>query len=80
MIRIMSGMCSIIAQDCLMITKPQTLRPCMSTLTSFSTIAEGDFWVCRTGLPGPLADGYPASESEEEDEADEDSNGASHAL
>ncbi|KAF8470987.1 hypothetical protein DFH94DRAFT_770526 [Russula ochroleuca] len=28
-----------------------------------------------TGLPGPLADGYsPTSESEEEDEADEDSN------
>lgn len=52
----------------------------MSTLTSNSKMSEGDFWVCRTGLPGPLTDGYPASESEEEDEADEDSNGASHAL
>jgi hypothetical protein len=44
-------------------------------------MAEDDLWACRTGLPGPLADGYsPTSESEEEDEADEDSNGASHAL
>ena len=34
----------------------------------------------RTGLPGPLAEGYSGSESEEEDEADEDSNGASHTL
>jgi len=33
-------------------------------------------WVRRTGLPGPLADVYAsADESEEEDEADEDSNG-----
>ena len=36
-----------------------------------------DFCPCRTGLPEPLTDPYAsASDSEEEDEADEDSNGA----
>ena len=43
-------------------------------------MARDDLLAHRTGLPGPLADGYSTSESEEEDEADEDSNGALHAL
>ena len=41
---------------------------------------ENNIWARRTGLPGLLAGGFASDESEEEDEADEDSNGASHIL
>ena len=47
----------------------------------YVTLLEMTFWACRTGLPGLLVGGFAsADESEEEDEADEDSNGALHIL
>lgn len=53
----------------------------MSNPTSHDKPVLYDLWTCRTGLPGSLADGFESTdESEEEDEADEDSNGASHTL
>lgn len=80
MTRIMFGMCSTIARVCLITTTPQTLRHCMST-RHYVTLLEMTFWACRTGLPGLLVGGFAsADESEEEDEADEDSNGALHIL
>ena len=42
--RTMSGMCSTIAQDCLMITMPQTWRPCMSTPDKPYKWLEMTFW------------------------------------
>ena len=77
----MFGMCSTIARVCLTITTPQMLRHCMSTPTSRDTLLDITLWACRTGLPGPLADGFTSTdESEEEDGADEDSNGTSRTL